>query len=164
MDETSFARLDGLRRRHFPPERNLVPAHVTLFHALPGLERAKIAYRLTHICTATPHFVVEAEGAHFLGRGVAYRLKSPELSHLRQRLAQRWESWLTPQDRQPWRPHVTVQNKVNPEVARQLHADLTAGFEPFHIEAQGLLLWRYDSGPWHLLQSFAFGGDASGVR
>ena len=26
---------DGLRRAHFPPERNQVRAHVTLFHALP---------------------------------------------------------------------------------------------------------------------------------
>ena len=25
-----------LRRAHFPPERNLLEAHVTLFHALPA--------------------------------------------------------------------------------------------------------------------------------
>ena len=30
-----FAWAEGLRRAHFPPERNLVPAHLTLFHALP---------------------------------------------------------------------------------------------------------------------------------
>ena len=30
-----FACLEGLRRAHYPPERNQVPAHLTLFHALP---------------------------------------------------------------------------------------------------------------------------------
>ena len=29
-----FALADGLRRAHFPPERNKLAAHVTLFHAL----------------------------------------------------------------------------------------------------------------------------------
>ena len=30
-----FSWVDGLRRAHFPPERNHLSAHVTLFHALP---------------------------------------------------------------------------------------------------------------------------------
>ena len=30
-----FAWLEGLRRRHYPAERNRVPAHLTIFHALP---------------------------------------------------------------------------------------------------------------------------------
>src|SRR5687767_1288103 len=36
LDGESFGRLNELRRLHYPPERNLVPAHVTLFHQLPG--------------------------------------------------------------------------------------------------------------------------------
>ena len=36
MDGESFARFNELRQAHYPPERNLVPAHVTLFHRLPG--------------------------------------------------------------------------------------------------------------------------------
>jgi len=43
LDGEAFALFDRLRREHFPPERNVVPAHVTLFHALPGEERAAIA-------------------------------------------------------------------------------------------------------------------------
>ena len=31
-DARSQARFDAARERWFPPERNLVPAHVTLFH------------------------------------------------------------------------------------------------------------------------------------
>ena len=39
LDPDSFAWLDGLRRSHFPVERNLLDAHLTLFHALaPSLE------------------------------------------------------------------------------------------------------------------------------
>ncbi|MGK3899645.1 hypothetical protein ABI062_15425, partial [Enterococcus faecium] len=33
--DRDFAWLDGLRRAHFPPERNVLPAHLTLFHHLP---------------------------------------------------------------------------------------------------------------------------------
>src|SRR5665213_909256 len=32
MDDASLAWLDGLRCRHFPPERNFLPAHLMLFH------------------------------------------------------------------------------------------------------------------------------------
>ena len=35
IGEADFARLDGLRRAHFPPERNVLRAHLTLFHHLP---------------------------------------------------------------------------------------------------------------------------------
>src|SRR6478736_2886397 len=34
LDPASFDWLDGLRRVHFPPARNLLPAHLTLFHRL----------------------------------------------------------------------------------------------------------------------------------
>jgi len=36
MDASSFATFDDLRRRYFPSGRNAIPAHVTLFQALPG--------------------------------------------------------------------------------------------------------------------------------
>ena len=43
FDEATFARFDGLRRRHFPDALNLIPAHATLFHHLPGEEERGIA-------------------------------------------------------------------------------------------------------------------------
>ncbi len=36
FDESTFARFDGERRRHFPEKLNFIPAHATLFHHLPG--------------------------------------------------------------------------------------------------------------------------------
>jgi len=38
LDAASEAWLQALRDAHFPPARNVVPAYVTLFHALPGAQ------------------------------------------------------------------------------------------------------------------------------
>jgi 2'-5' RNA ligase len=149
FDAPSFERFDALRREHFPPGRNIVPAHLTLFHALPGAEEPAILADLAAVCQgreAPLHLAVT--GLRFLGKGVAYVLASPELVTLRADLAGRWAAWLTPQDRQPFRPHVTVQNKAAPEAARALHERLSASFVPFEVATAGLLLWRYLGGPW----------------
>jgi hypothetical protein len=42
MNGESFAWLDGLRREHFPPERNFLSAHLTLFHRLSAAQVAKL--------------------------------------------------------------------------------------------------------------------------
>jgi hypothetical protein len=49
---------------------------------------------------------------------------------------------------QPWRPHITIQNKVERPKADALHRDLHASFKPWQIEIVGLDLWAYLSGPW----------------
>jgi hypothetical protein len=101
---------------------------------------------------------MRAAGLLFLGRGVAIRLEAPELPALRGRLAAAWAPWLGAQDRQPFRPHVTVQNKVAPAAARELHAALSSGFAPFPVEARGFLLWRYLGGPWERVAAVPFRG------
>ena len=101
---------------------------------------------------------MQATGVRFLGRGVAYELAAPEVAAVREELTRNWEAHLGRQDRQPFRPHVTVQNKVAPEAARALHAELCARFVPFEVEAQGLALWRYRGGPWELERRYPFGG------
>ena len=72
-------------------------------------------------------------------------------------LRARWEPWLTRQDRQPFRPHVTVQNKVTPAEARRTLAGLAAGFAPFEAVGTGLALWAYRGGPWAPLSRHLFG-------
>ena len=120
LDASSTARFEALRQEHFPPERNLVPAHLTLFHHLPGDRLADIVAETTAACRERAAFPIEATGLRFLGRGVAYTVESAELTTLRASLARAWAPWLTPQDRQPFRPHVTVQNKAAPAEARAL--------------------------------------------
>ena len=153
------ARFDRLRTLHFPAERNHLAAHVTLFHHLPGTEAAAVGSALAAEAAAQPPFPVEAAGLRFLGRGVAYELRSPALSALRGRLARLWQGWLTPQDQQGFRPHVTIQNKAAPEDARALHAALLAGFTPFTVRATGLDLWHYRGGPWDPAGTYPFGAE-----
>jgi 2'-5' RNA ligase len=156
LDEDAFAYLDGLRRRHFPPERNVLRAHLTLFHALPGEEEDAIRAELARATAERAPIDARAADVIGLGRGVAVRIDAPELVELRAALAAGWHAWLTPQDRQKLRPHVTVQNKVAPAVARALHAELAAGFEPFPVRIDRLCLWRYLGGPWEARAAFAF--------
>ncbi|MCJ2046591.1 2'-5' RNA ligase family protein [Methylobacterium sp. J-078] len=160
MDPETFARFDGLRRRHFPKALNHIPAHATLFHHLPGPSEPGIAETLAALSRTQAPPEVAVTGLRFTGRGVAYVLASEALTAFRARLVEQFEpleEGLTAQDRQGWRPHVTVQNKVDPATARALHAELEADFAPFRFTAPGLLLWRYLGGPWERRATFTFG-------
>ncbi len=155
IDATSQERFDALRRQHFPPERNHLAAHVTLFHALPGDRLGQVAADLREVARRDT-FGVTVTGVRSLGRGVAYALAAAELSRWHADLAARWQPWLTPQDRRPLAPHVTVQNKVEPAAARRLLAELSADFRRFEVTAQGLGLWRYEGGPWSAVDTALF--------
>jgi hypothetical protein len=161
LDEAAFGFFESLRRRHFPPERNFLPAHLTLFHHLPGQEEAQVLATLAEFCRAQAPMALEVQGLRFLGRGVAFALRSAALEALRGRLAEAWAPWLGAQDRQRFQPHVTVQNKVTAERARRLMEELQAGFAPFAAEGRGLLLWRYLGGPWAPVASLPFRASAN---
>jgi hypothetical protein len=150
---------DALRRRHFPPDRNHLAAHLTLFHALPGAQHDALARRVA-AATDRPAPLARVTGPRLLGRGVALVLDCPALAEVRAELAREWSDHLTRQDAGKADLHVTVQNKVDPAVARALHADLSAGFVPFDAQVTGLALWRYDGGPWDPGPRSAFRGPA----
>ncbi|WP_244610681.1 2'-5' RNA ligase family protein [Microvirga pakistanensis] len=156
LDEHSFSFFDAQRRRYFPPDRNFIPAHLTLFHHLPGDRLDTIQDLLAKTCSAQPRFRLDATHLRSLGRGVAYVLQSAELAALRASLAQEWSPWLTPQDRQKHQPHVTVQNNVDPQTARTLLRDLSESFAPFQATALGLDLWWYRGGPWEMVRHIPF--------
>jgi len=78
------------------------------------------------------------------------------LLHLQAYLKTHWLEWLTPQDRQGFRPHITIQNKVDVETAHTLFTELTTSFKPFYVQGIGLSLWEYQGGPWHKLKDFSF--------
>lgn len=166
LDEETFARLDALRRAHFPPARNHLRAHLTLFHALPGGREGEVAAALAEVCAATPPLALTVAGVFPLGRGVAFDVHGEGLKPLRAALAGRFRAWLTPQDAQGgWRPHVTVQNKADPAEARALLEALRAGFAPRPATGEGLLLHRYLGGPWETVGAFPFraAGAAAGA-
>jgi 2'-5' RNA ligase len=151
LDDASFAWFDDLRRRHYPADRNQVPAHLTLFHALPAEHQASVAETVARACEAARPMTATVRGPWFLGRGVAYRLASPPLEAFRAGLANAFSPWLTSQDQSAFRPHVTIQNKADPCIARALLEDLQHAFEPFEVEVMGVEIWRYHGGPWEKL-------------
>ncbi len=79
LDEGGFDWFDDLRRAHFPAHRNVVPAHLTLFHALPGAQEARVAEVVRAACAARGPMRLEVRGPWFIGRGVAYRIASADL-------------------------------------------------------------------------------------
>ncbi len=97
---------------------------------------------------ASDKFVLNVSGLRSIGHGTVFAISSDRLIELRARLAARWASMLTAQDRQKFQPHITIQNKVEAAEARALLALLQAGFVRFDIRAEGLSLWRYLGGPW----------------
>ncbi len=158
LDADSQAHFEGLRRRYFPPERNQIPAHLTLFHALP--DGPEIDEVLEREAEGLGTFPLAVTGVRSLGKGVAYKLASSVLGGLHTRLAAEFADHLTAQDRQRLQPHIVVQNKVTPAEARELLARLSAAFEPREVEACGFDLWRYLGGPWEHAATFSFPGAA----
>ncbi len=153
LEAAAQERFDGLRRSHFPPERNHLDAHLTLFHRLPddpAIGAALEAAADRPVIRARVHRVKGWRG------GVAYDLIAPELADLRARLARGWVSLLSAQDRAKTDLHVTVQNKADPAAAARLHAELAAAFSPYDVQVVGLGLWRYRGGPWEAVRRCGF--------
>jgi 2'-5' RNA ligase len=154
FDPETQSLFEGLRQLYFPPERNQIPAHLTLFHHLP--DTVLIRTELCHAAQAQEAFPVRVTGLRSLGKGVAYTLASPLLLDLHRCLADAFQDHLIPQDRQRFMPHVVVQNKATPEEARGLLAKLQQQFEPWSVQAIGLDRWEYLGGPWRHLETHEF--------
>jgi 2'-5' RNA ligase len=152
--------LDARRRRYFPAARLQVGAHLTLFHALPGDREPDVAAALRELTEERPRPAISVGEPFGLGRGVALRTPSPVLEEIRAALADRFRDDLTAQDARPWRPHVTVQNKVEPDEARRTLASVRADHVPYATLVEALALWRYRHGPWEAAGEFRFAWDA----
>lgn len=97
VGKADFAWLDGLRRAYYPPERNRVPAHLTLFRTLPPSADEEVRRSLAR-AAQVPRPRAELSGILDLDSGVALRVSSPELEHLRRELADEFHGLLTSQD------------------------------------------------------------------
>lgn len=152
-----LAWLDALRRHHYPGDRNQLPAHLTMFHALPPSIEGDARRRLALAASAKAPRASVA-GVMDLGGGVAFRIASEDLDGVRDELANAFHGMLGAQDEGGWRPHVTIQNKVSNSEARALADALEAGFAPRPLGIHGLGLHRYLGGPWETLQTWPFRG------
>ncbi|HET8612034.1 MAG TPA: 2'-5' RNA ligase family protein [Sphingomonas sp.] len=150
-----FAWLNGLRLAHYPPDRNRVPAHLTLFRHLPPSLAGELDRRLKAE-TGEDAPAASLAGPELLDHGVALRVRSEGLEALRERLEDAFVGLLTPQDAGGWRPHVTIQNKAAPAAARALHAVLLRERWPRPLILSGLASWRYREGSWEPIRRHRF--------
>ena len=155
MAPPDFAWLDQLRRAYYPAERNQLPAHLTVFHALPPSAEGEVRRSLSRLASEPPPRA-SIEGLMDLGGGVAFRVASVELDALRRALAADFHGLLGAQDAGGWRPHVTIQNKVPPQEARALSNSIGARYDRRPLRISGLGLHQYLGGPWETLRTYSF--------
>ncbi|WP_411290385.1 2'-5' RNA ligase family protein [Sphingorhabdus sp.] len=158
MGKADQAWANGLRRAHFPVERNLVDAHITLFHHLPPSHLPEIKSRLAAIVAEYPAPVAYLTEVMLLGKGVAFRVDSLELLTMRDELADAFRGLLIPQDQATPKLHITVQNKVEPSAAKALHAHLSESFRPRPLAISGFAAHYYRGGPWEQIGRWTFRG------
>ena len=155
LAQGDFSWIEGLRRAHYARDRNQVPAHLTMFHALPPSAEGEVRSRLSQI-VRRPIPVAMIAGLIDLGGGVAFRVVSPDLDRIRDELADDLHGLLGAQDDRGWRPHITIQNKVAPRIARALKDSLERGFSQRPLGIRGLGLHRYLGGSWEPLADYPF--------
>jgi 2'-5' RNA ligase superfamily len=149
--------LDRLRSTHYPAERNQLPAHLTMFHALPPSSEWEARARLSRLANARAP-AVTIDGIMDLGGGVAFRIVSDDLDGIHNELASDFHGLLGAQDTGGWRPHITIQNKVPSKAARDLAQAMREEFRPMPLAIRGLGLHRYAGGPWQELAIYPFRG------
>ncbi len=159
-DLAGFA--EGLRRAHYPAEKNHLHAHVTLFHAFAPSLLEELRDFLPRVARefAAPEGTVK--GVMDLGKGTAIALEAPQLLDLRALIAEHFHGSLTSQDLHEPRPHITIQNKVTKDEARALQSALARDLAPWIVKGRfafpALELWHYRGGPWGQVKTCAFRG------
>ena len=157
LSDDVLAWADSLRRAHYPPERNRLRAHVTLFHALPPSAESEVRRLLGELARSAPP-EARVSGIFNMGKGTAFDIDSPGMVALHGEIAERMHGLLTRQDAQQLRLHVTVQNKVTPEAARSLQVELAASFVERRFRFRGFGLYAWEDGLWRELRAFPFRG------
>ena len=150
---------DKLRKAHFPPERNFLHAHVTLFHAFAPSLLEELKSYLPQVAKEFAAPRGEITGLMNLGGGTAIRLNAPDLLEIRRVISDRFHGTLTQQDLHEPRPHITIQNKVKKEAAQALQAELGPQIEQRAFTFPALELHLYQGGPWDFVKAFPFRGN-----
>ena len=158
MGASDFAWANALRQKHFPAERNLLSAHITLFHQLSPQGLDEIVGMVKETTVNCPNPASEIVEILHLGKGVAYKIHAPELMEMRQFFAESLHGLLTVQDQQIPRLHITVQNKVSEEKSKALFKELSGAFQSRPFEINGLALHYYMDGPWEKIGDWRFRG------
>lgn len=155
---------EGLRRAHYPIERNHLHAHVTLFHSFAPSLLEELRDFLPRIGAEFAPPEGGVIGLMDLGKGTAIALEAPQLLSLRTVIAEHFHGSLTSQDLFEPRLHITIQNKVTKQAARGLQGSLEPVLAPWIAKGRfvfpALELWHYRGGPWERVKTCAFRGHA----
>ena len=157
-----FAWSNALRRAHFPPERNHLEAHVTLFHSLAPSLLGELKPLLSALAGEFSAPEARITGLMDLGKGTAIAIESAGMLAIRELIADRFHGTLTSQDDHPPRLHITIQNKVERSAAKALQAQLAATLQARRFTFAGLSLHLYRGGPWEALGRWPFRGKQGG--
>ena len=163
LDQQTADYFEDLRGKHYPSALNKVPAHLTLFHQLPGSSLQLILAVLAKACADERGIPFRVTGPMRLGRGVAFDIQSDQLLTFRKGLADAFSEWVSGPDKAPFRPHVTIQNKAAPHEASALHDHLLGAHQPFDGRGEGVQIWRYNAfgaarGAWSPAGAMLFQG------
>ena len=157
-----FAWADALRRAHYPPERNHLAAHVTLFHAFAPSLREELRRVLAKFAGEFDQPSARIDRLMSLGGGTALAINSHTMLAIRETIADHFRGALTAQDSHTPRLHITIQNKVTREVATALQRELSAVFKPRDFAFTGLGLHIYRSPHWEAAGIWPFRGKQGG--
>jgi hypothetical protein len=153
---------NGLRCQHFPPERNHLAAHVTLFHAFAPSLRGELHGVLARLAKDRAPPPARIEGLMDLGSGTALAVRSPDMLALRAEIAEHFHGALTAQDQGEPRLHITIQNKVARAEATALQTELNASLRPRRFAFTGFGMHLYLNPKWQQLNVWQFRGHAGG--
>lgn len=157
MGAAEWRYFNALRTAHYPPDRNQVAAHITLFRHVPPSCLGELD-RLVKVIVADPSPPAWIAAPFTLGNGTAFRIDSPALLAIRDRIAEWFAPMLTAQDQAQPQLHVTVQNKVDRRAADALLGELRADFVPRSLSIIGIAAHHYRGGPWELAFERKFRG------
>lgn len=158
MGDEDFAYANKLRREYYPPERNQVAAHITLFRHLPGHHESEVLRAMRDLTSELRPPKAGLADILKMSGGAGLLIDSEELRAIRAAIAERFHGLLTQQDQGHLRLHITIQNKVTTDQAKACFAALSEGFEPRPLAITGLECHRYNGGPWEDIAAMRFRG------
>lgn len=158
LPDDVLAWADGLRRAHYPPARNWLKAHVTLFHSFAPSLWEELPRFLSAMTGEFAPPQAEVTGLMDLGEGTAIALRSDSLLAVRQRIADHFWDMLTRQDQGGKKLHITIQNKVSRREALALQQSLAPVLQRRKFAFVGLALHIYRTPHWEAVQTWKFRG------
>lgn len=158
LPEDVFSWSNGLRSTHFPPERNWLKAHVTLFHSFAPSLRDELPRFLARIAAEFAAPPARIDGLMDLGQGTALEVRSPGMLAIREVIADHFWQMLTRQDQGGKKLHITIQNKVARDQALALQGELAPRLKPREFAFTGLGLHLYRNPHWDAVGTWKFRG------